>query len=61
MARKELGYVCYVLMPDRGPVLVEELTEAEREQWHKNMQKRLSENMSAYYTQHPEEYQVLLN
>ena len=50
-----------MLMPERGPVLVEELTEAEREQWHKNMQKRLSENMSAYYTQHPEEYRALLN
>lgn len=59
MARKPLGYVCYVIMPDRGPVPVEDLTDAERKQWHENMRRRLSENMSAYYTQHPEEYAAL--
>lgn len=53
---KKLGYVCYVIMPDRGPVPVNELTEEERVCWKENMRQRLSENMSAYYTQHPEEY-----
>ena len=54
--KKELGFVCYVLMPGRGPVPVEELTDAERAQWQENMCRRLSETMSDYYTQHPEEY-----
>lgn len=53
---KKLGYICYVIMPDRGPVPVNELTEEERANWKENMRERLSENMSAYYTQHPEEY-----
>lgn len=56
MAGKKLGYICYVIMPDRGPVPVNELTEDERAQWGANMRRRLSENMSDYYTQHPDEY-----
>lgn len=56
MAGKKLGYICYVIMPDRGPVPVNELTEEERACWKENMRQRLSETMSAYYTQHPEEY-----
>lgn len=60
MARgKPLGFVCYVIMPDRGPVPVKELTESERAQWQQNMLQRLSEDMSAYYSQHPEEYAAL--
>lgn len=59
MAGKKLGYVCYVIMPDRGPVPVNELTKEERAQWSENMRRRLSENMSDYYTQHPEEYAAL--
>lgn len=57
--RKELTCVSYVLMPGRGPVPVDELTEEERAQWHANMRKRLSAEMSAYYSQHPEEYAKL--
>ena len=53
---KKLGYICYVIMPDRGPVPLDELTKEERESWGERMRERLSENMSAYYTQHPEEY-----
>lgn len=59
MASKKLGYVCYVIMPDRGPVPLENLTAEERAQWAENKRHRLSENMSAYYTQHPEEYAAL--
>lgn len=59
MAGKKLGYICYVIMPDRGPVPVNELTEDERAQWRENMRRRLSENMSDYYTQHPDEYKRL--
>ena len=60
MARgKPLGFVCYVIMPDRGPVPVQELTESERAQWQQNMLPRLSEDMSAHYSQHPEEYAAL--
>ena len=59
MANKKLGYVCYVIMPDRGPVPLENLTAEERAQWAENKRRRLSENMSAYYSQHPEEYAAL--
>lgn len=59
MAKGKLGYVCYVIMPERGPVPVENLTPEERAQWQQNMTQRLSENMSAYYTQHPDEYAAL--
>ena len=57
--RKELTFACYVIMPGRGPVPVDELTEEERAQWHANMRERLSAEMSAYYSQHPEEYAKL--
>lgn len=57
MARaKLLNYKCYVLYPDGRTVAVEDLTDEERESWQANMRRRLSENMSAYYSQHPEEY-----
>lgn len=59
MASKKLGYVCYVIMPGRGPVPLENLTPEERAQWAENKRRRLSENMSAYYSQHPEEYAAL--
>ena len=54
--RKELTCVSYVLMPGRGPVTFDELTAEERAQWKERMLRRLSENMSAYYTQHAEQY-----
>lgn len=60
MARsKELGFVCYVNMPERGPVLVDDLTADERAQWQVNMCRNLSRELSAHYTQHPEEYAAL--
>ncbi len=59
MASKKLGYVCYVIMPDRGPVPLENLTPDERAQWQVNMCRNLSRELSAHYTQHPEEYAAL--
>lgn len=43
-------------MPDGRTVPVGELTEEERAQWHRRQLRRLSEGMSDYYTQHPEEF-----
>lgn len=54
--RKELRCVSYVLMPDGRAVPVGELTAAERGQWQANMCRRLSEELSDYYTQHPDEF-----
>ncbi len=44
------GFVLY----ESGPVAVEDLTVEQRETWLTHMRDRLSENMSDYYTQHPE-------
>lgn len=54
--RKELTCESFVLMPGRGAVPVGELTAEERAQWQENMRRRLSERLSDYFTQHPEEY-----
>lgn len=60
MARgKPLGYVCYILYPDGSTVLFDELTEEEKAAWQKRVCQRLSERMSEYYSQHPEEYMRL--
>lgn len=57
--RKELTCESFVIFPDGRTVPVGELSEEEREQWRANMRQRLSEAMSDYYTQHPEEYAKL--
>lgn len=49
------GYVLY----ESGPVPVEELTEEQRETWQAHMCSRLSEAMSDYYTQHPDQWERL--
>ena len=54
--RREITVVCFVIMPDGRTVPVEELTEEERAEWHRRQLERLSEDMSDYFTQHPEEY-----
>lgn len=54
--RQEITCRSFVIMPDGRTVPVEELTEEERAQWHRSMKERLSEAMSGYYTQHPEEF-----
>lgn len=56
MAGEGLTCRCFVMMPDGRSVPVEELTREERDQWRENMRRRLSEDMSAYFTQHPERY-----
>ena len=43
-------------MPDGRSVPVDELTQEEKEQWQRRMLERLGENMSDYYSQHPELY-----
>ena len=54
--RRELTCVSFVIFPDGRTAPVKELTEEERAQWHRNMSERLSEAMSDYYTQRPDEY-----
>ena len=56
LAKKELTCVSFVIMPDGRTVRAEELTAEEHAAWQQRMRQRLSENMSDYYTQHPEEY-----
>lgn len=56
---KELGFICYILTPDRGPVPMNEMPPEELAAWGKRMSKRSSEAMSDYYTQHPDEYEKL--
>ena len=55
-AKKELTCVSFVIFPDGRTVPADELTPEEHAQWQQNMLRRLSENMSDYYTQHPEQY-----
>ena len=55
-AKKELTCVSFVIMPDGRTVPADELTAEEHAQWQENMRRRLSENLSDFYTQHPELY-----
>lgn len=57
--RREITVRCFVIMPDGRTVPVEDLTDEERAEWHRRQLQRLSEAMSDYYTQHPEEYAKL--
>jgi hypothetical protein len=43
-------------MPDGRVRSVEDLTPEEKTEWQRRMLRRLSEDMSDYYTQHPAEY-----
>lgn len=54
--RQEITCRSFVIMPDGRTVPVEDLTDSERETWHAHMRERLSTGLSAYYSQHPEEY-----
>ena len=57
MAKKnKLTCKSFVIFPDGRTVPVEELTPEEKTEWQRRMLRRLSENMSDYYTQHPEEF-----
>lgn len=53
--KRELSFVCYMILEDGSTVPFEDLTEEQRRRFRENAARRLSENMSGYYTQHPEE------
>jgi hypothetical protein len=59
MRARELTCVCFLLTSDRGAVPIEELSENERDAWRESARRRLSAELSAYYTQHPEQYERL--
>lgn len=54
--KRELTFACFVTMPDGRVRSVEDLTPEEKTEWQRRMLRRLSEDMSDYYTQHPEQY-----
>lgn len=53
---KELTFACMLLYEDGRAVPFEELTKEEIQRFRENAARRLSHNMSDYYTQHPEEF-----
>lgn len=44
-------------MPGREPVRVEDLTAQEKTAWHDSLRRRLSEELSAFYAAHPDEFE----
>lgn len=58
--KSDLSFVCYLLI-DGQTIPLDELTDEQRERWQQGMSRRLSENMSFYYSEHPEEYTSLCN
>ena len=57
MARKnEITVVGFLILEDGGTVPMEDLTPEQRETWKEACRRRLSERMSDYFTQHPEEW-----
>ena len=59
MARRELTCESFLIYPDGRTVPVQALSGEERERWRENMRRRLSRELSGYYTQHPAEYEAL--
>lgn len=59
MARRELTCESFLIYPDGRTVPVQALSDGERELWRENMRRRLSRELSGYYTQHPAEYEAL--
>lgn len=60
MARgKPLGFRIVVIMPDGREVPKEDLTPEEYSEWQSHIPQRLSKNVSAYYSQHPQEFAAL--
>lgn len=57
--RPELTYVINIIMEDGSIVPFDDMTEEQHRLWEKNTCARLSENMSDYYTQHPDRYKSL--
>ena len=56
MANKKLGYVLYVLKEDGEAVPLDSLTAEQKEELRRNIAQRLSQNLTDYFVQHPEEY-----
>jgi hypothetical protein len=54
--RGEITVVGYMLQPDGSAKPFDELTEAEKAAWRESCCRRLSQRLSDYFTQHPEEY-----
>lgn len=57
--KDDLTFVCYLILEDGTIVPWEETTEEQRQRFRENATKRLTVGMSAYYSQHPEEYAQL--
>lgn len=57
--KKELSFVCYMILEDGSTVPFEDLSEEQLQRFRKNAAQRLTERMSDYYTQHPEEFAML--
>ena len=57
--KSELTFAVYMILEDGSTVPWEELTEEQIRRFRENAARRLSETMSDYYTQHPDEYRAL--
>lgn len=56
MKKQELKFECYISIDGAEPVPLESLTAEEKAYASQKMTDRLSENMSRYYSAHPEQY-----
>lgn len=54
--KDDLTFACYLILEDGTTLPWEETTEEQRNRFRENAIKRLSQVMSDYYTQHPDEY-----
>lgn len=50
---------CFIQIDEGEPIPIEKLSEEEKEVVFAKMSKRLSEGMSRYYGQHPDEFENL--
>ena len=57
--KKEITFSAYITIDGAEPVPWESLSEKEIEDVKKQMSKNLSERMSAYFTAHPEQYDLI--
>ncbi len=57
--KNEITVVGFLIREDGSRVPMEEITPEEREAWETACCQRLSQRMSDYYTQHPEEWAKL--
>lgn len=57
--KNDITVVGYMILEDGSIVPFDSLTEEQKQRWREACCKRLSERLSAYFTQHPEEYAKL--